>query len=96
MVEGVLTNYELARELRRLNKKVKEQDNQILELKRKFKRLKRFVWPLVKHHRLWVKSQNKSGHLPKKKSNSKKQKSKKQSSFTLENRKNIQCVITDT
>ena len=83
MVEDVLTNYVLARELKRLNKKVKDQADKIEDLTKKFQRLKKFLWPLVKHHRLWVKSQKKSGHLPKKKSTSKKKKLKKQSPSTL-------------
>jgi hypothetical protein len=81
--EGVMNNYALTREFRRLKKENDAQAAQILKLKAKFKRLHRFVWPLVKHHRLWVKQQKKSGQQPKKVSKSKRKKLKKQSSFTL-------------
>ena len=45
--------------------------------------MKKSVWPLLKQHRLWVKSQKKSGQKYKKTSQSKKRKSKKTSSLTL-------------
>ncbi|PWA84621.1 ribonuclease H-like domain, Reverse transcriptase, RNA-dependent DNA polymerase [Artemisia annua] len=77
--EGVLNAYALTRELRRLKKANEDQAALLLKLSNKFKRLKRFVWPLVTHHRLWVNSQQRSGHKPK----SKKRKFKKHSSFPL-------------
>lgn len=53
--EGEMDNYALTRELRRLKKENADRAAQILKLKAKFKRMHRSVWPLVKHHRLWVK-----------------------------------------
>lgn len=80
--EWELDTYALTREFRRLKKVV---NAQILHLKNKLKRLRKSVWPLVKHHRLWVKQQKKSGLKKKKKSKSKSKKKKlsKHSSFTL-------------
>ena len=75
--EGVMDIYALSRELRRLKKVTQDQAQEIKALRKKFKRLHRFVWPLVKHHRLWVKSQKKRVLFPKKKSKSKKQRQKK-------------------
>jgi hypothetical protein len=81
--EGEMDNYALTRELRRLKKENDDLAAQLFKLKAKFKRMHRYVWPLVKHHRLWVKQQQQSGHHTKKVSKSKRKKLKKKSSFTL-------------
>jgi Sec-independent protein translocase protein TatA len=85
-VLGPLDNYALNREFWRMKKVV---DNQVAEIKRlrhKFRRLKRFVWPLVKNFRLYVKemkqSQKKKSKSTKKVSKSKRS-HKKSSSFKL-------------
>ena len=70
--EGVMDIYSLSRELRRLKKVTQDQALEIKDLRKKFKRLHRFVWPLVKHHRLWVKSQRKAGRQSVKVSKSRK------------------------
>ena len=77
--EGVMDNYALTRELRRLKKVTEDQAVEILTLKRKFKKFYKSVWPLVKHHRLFVKSKKKLQRVSK----SKKKKSKKHSTFQL-------------
>lgn len=74
--EGEFDTYALTREFRRLKKVVNTQADQIKRLQDKFRGLKRFVLPLVKHHRLWVKQQRKSGQKSKKRK-------KKSSSITL-------------
>lgn len=80
---GEMDTYALTREFRRLKKVVTTQADQLKRLQDKFRRLKRFVWPLVKHHKLWVKHQRKSDQKSKKASTSKRKKLRKQSSFTL-------------
>ena len=74
--------YAWTRELTRLKKVTEAQAKEILALKKKFKRLHKFVWPLVKHHRLWVKAERKAGRTSVKVPKSKSQK-KKHSSTTL-------------
>ena len=81
--DAVMDNYALTRELRRLKKAYDDQTAQLLKLRNKFKRLKKSVWPLITHHRLWVKSQKKHGQHPEKVSKSKKRRLRKLSSFTL-------------
>jgi len=67
----VLDNYVLTRELVRLKKTTEAQAAQLMKLNTKFKRLQKFVWPLVQHQRLWVKSQKKKGRKFKKSSTGK-------------------------
>lgn len=80
---GQMDTYALTRELRRLKKVVNAQADIILKLKARLKKLKNFVWLLVKHHRMWVKQQRRSGQKSNKASKSKKKKLRKHSSFTL-------------
>ncbi|GJT18377.1 hypothetical protein Tco_0877083 [Tanacetum coccineum] len=56
--EGLLDLYALNREVRRLKKQTLSQAKQIHKLKAKLKKLSKFVQPVVKHHALWVESQN--------------------------------------
>jgi hypothetical protein len=56
--------------------------DQIKRLKDKFTRLKKFFWPLVQNHRLWVKQKKRRAQISKKASKSKKSK-KRSSSFKL-------------
>ncbi|GJT57738.1 retrovirus-related pol polyprotein from transposon TNT 1-94 [Tanacetum coccineum] len=70
--EGLLDLYALNREVRRLKKQTISQAKQIHKLKAKLKKLSKGVQPVVKHHALWVKSQN----LKKQKKRRKKQKKK--------------------
>lgn len=45
--EGHLDAYALTREFRRMKKVINAQADELKQLKNKFRRLKRFVWPLV-------------------------------------------------
>ncbi|GJR49935.1 putative ribonuclease H-like domain-containing protein [Tanacetum coccineum] len=56
--EGLFDLYALNREVRRLKKQTLSQAKQIHKLKAKLKKLSKFVQPVVKHHALWVESQN--------------------------------------
>jgi hypothetical protein len=53
--KGPMDNYALTREFRRMKKVIKAQAAEIKRLRNKFRRLKRFVWPLVQNFRLYVK-----------------------------------------
>ena len=81
-----MNNYALTREIMRLQKESKAQAVEIKSLRKKFRRLKKFVWPLVKNFRLYVKekkqSQRKKSKSTKKASKYKKR-HKKSSSFKL-------------
>ena len=50
-----MDNYALTREFRRLKKVINNQAAEIKRLRNKFRRLKRFVWPLVQNFKLYVK-----------------------------------------
>ena len=80
--EGKLDTYALTREFRRMKKVINAQADQIKRLRNKFRRLKRFVWPLVQNHILWVKQKMRSAKKSKKASKSKLSK-KRSSSFIL-------------
>jgi hypothetical protein len=84
-VKGPLDNYALTREFRRMKKVINNQAAEIKRLRNKFRRLKRFVWPLVQNFRLYVKEQKKSKKKKSKsaKKVSKSKRSKKKSSFKL-------------
>ncbi|GKF04008.1 hypothetical protein Tco_0034676 [Tanacetum coccineum] len=56
--EGLLDIYALNREVRRLKKQTISQAKQIYKLKVKLKKLSKRVKPVVKHHALWVQSQD--------------------------------------
>jgi hypothetical protein len=81
-----LDNYALTREFRRMKKVIDTQAVEIKRLRNKFRRLKRFVWPLVQNFRLYVKKQKqnkkKKSRTTKKASKSKRSK-KKTSSFKM-------------
>ncbi|GJY96808.1 putative ribonuclease H-like domain-containing protein [Tanacetum coccineum] len=77
--EGLLDLYALNREVRRLKKQTLSQAKQILKLKAKLKKLSKFVQPVVKHHALWVESQN----LKKRRKRQRKKHKKKVSSVKL-------------
>jgi hypothetical protein len=85
--EGHLDTYALTREFKRMKKVINAQAAEIKRLRNKFRRLKRFVWPLVQNHRLWVKQKMRSAKISKKASKSKKSK-KRSSSFILERNQN--------
>lgn len=76
----------MTREFRRMKKVINNQAAEIKRLRNKFRRLKRFVWPLVQNFRLYVKEQKqskkKTSKSAKKVSKSKRSK-KKLSSFKL-------------
>ena len=73
---GPLNNYALTRELERMNKAMADQTAEIKSLRKKFRRLKKFVWPLVQNFRLFVKEKQQS-QKQKSKSFNKASKSKK-------------------
>ncbi|GJR29192.1 hypothetical protein Tco_1105424 [Tanacetum coccineum] len=77
--EGLLDLYALNREVRRLKKQTLSQAKQIHKLKAKLKKLSKFVQPVVKHHALWVESQN----LKKRRKRQRKKHKKKVSSVKL-------------
>ncbi|GJS75343.1 putative ribonuclease H-like domain-containing protein [Tanacetum coccineum] len=56
--EGLLDLYALNREVRRLKRQTISQAKQIYKLKVKLKKLSKRVKPVVKHHALWVQSQD--------------------------------------
>ena len=60
-----MDTYALTREFRRLKKVVNAQADMILKLKSKLKKLRNSVWPLVKHHGIWVKQHKRSGQKSK-------------------------------
>ena len=53
-----MDNYALTRELWRMKKDMVNQTAEIKRLRNKFRRLKRFVWPLVNNFRIYVKEKN--------------------------------------
>ncbi|GKF50909.1 hypothetical protein Tco_0147376, partial [Tanacetum coccineum] len=77
--EGLLDLYALNREVRRLKKQTLSQAKQIHKLKAKLKKLSKFVQPVVKHHALWVESQN----LKKRRKRQRKKHKKKVSSVNV-------------
>ncbi|GKD89315.1 hypothetical protein Tco_1364822, partial [Tanacetum coccineum] len=77
--EGLLDLYALNREVRRLKKQTISQAKQIHKLKAKLKKLSKGVQPVVKHHALWVQSQN----LKKRRKKQRKKQRKKVSSVKL-------------
>ncbi|GJY34341.1 ribonuclease H-like domain-containing protein [Tanacetum coccineum] len=77
--QGLLDLYALNREVRRLKKQTLSQAKLIRKLKAKLKKLSKFVQPVVKHHALWVESQN----LKKRRKRQRKKHKKKVSSVKL-------------
>ena len=83
---GSMNNYALTRELERMKKTMNDQTAEIKNLRRKFRRLKKFTWPFVQHFRLFVKEKKQSEKAKSKsvkKGSKSKKKSKKSSSIKL-------------
>lgn len=83
-IKGTESTSDLAKELEKMKHTVNAQAAEIKKLRKKFRRLKKFVWPLVQNFRLYVK-EKKQSQKPKSKSSKKSSKSKKKhkrSSFT--------------